>query len=223
MKILRYCYWRLRAPQARIAYSAIVSRDSQLGAGVTVAPGAILAGSRVGPHSYLGRDAYLELASTGPFCSIGPRAMVGLSSHPTNFVSTYPGFIDTVARAVTRFGGTATFDELRPVEIGADVWIGAGAIVLGGVKIGTGAIVAAGAVVRADVAPYCVVGGIPAKPINWRFPEELRARLLASAWWTLPEPVLRQHVRLMTHPAAFVAKIEELRRGAPPLAEPAAR
>ncbi|HEX3729293.1 MAG TPA: DapH/DapD/GlmU-related protein, partial [Opitutaceae bacterium] len=156
MKILRYCYWRLRAPRTRVAYGAIVSRDSQLGVGVTVAPGTILAGSRIGPYSYLGFGAYLELASTGPFCSIAPRAMVGLSSHPINFVSTYPGFIDTVAHTATRFGGTETFDELRPVEIGADVWIGAGAIVLGGVKIGTGAIVAAGAVVRADVAPYSI-------------------------------------------------------------------
>jgi acetyltransferase-like isoleucine patch superfamily enzyme len=188
-----------------------------------VAAGAILAGARIGPHSYLGRDAYLELASTGPFCSIGPRAMVGLSSHPIDFVSTYPGFIATVAPCITQFGGTATFEELRPVEVGADVWIGAGAIVLGGVKIGTGAIVAAGAVVRADVAPYSIVGGVPAKPIKWRFPEGLRARLLASAWWTLPETVLRQHVGLMTQPAAFVDKIEELRHGAPAAAEPPAR
>jgi len=221
LKILRYCYWRLRAPRARVAYGAIVSRDSQLGAGVTVAFGTILAGSRIGAHSYLGRDAYCELASTGPFCSIGPRAMVGLSSHPTHFVSSYPGFFHTVALTVTRFGGTETFEELRPVEIGADVWIGAGAIVLGGVKIGTGAIVAAGAVVRADVAPYCIVGGIPAKPIKWRFPEGLRARLLASAWWTLPEAVLRQHVGLMTDPAAFAAKVEELRHGVSEMIHPA--
>lgn len=51
----------------------------------------------------------------------------------------------------------------RPITLGADVWIGAGAIVLGGVTIGDGAIVAAGAVVTRDVAPGAKVAGVPAR------------------------------------------------------------
>ncbi len=39
-------------------------------------------------------------------------------------------------------------------------------IVLQGIKIGEGAIVAAGAVVTKDVAPYTIVGGVPAKKIG---------------------------------------------------------
>lgn len=50
-----------------------------------------------------------------------------------------------------------------PITLGADVWIGAGAIVLGGVTIGDGAIVAAGAVVTRDVAPGAKVAGVPAR------------------------------------------------------------
>ena len=54
------------------------------------------------------------------------------------------------------------------VVIGDDVWIGANAVVLCGVTIGAGAVVAAGAVVNRDVAPYAIVGGVPAKPIGSR-------------------------------------------------------
>ena len=56
--------------------------------------------------------------------------------------------------------------EDAPIVIDDDVWIGAGAIVLPGVTIGRGAIVAAGAVVTSTVAPFLVVGGVPAKEIG---------------------------------------------------------
>jgi maltose O-acetyltransferase len=55
-----------------------------------------------------------------------------------------------------------------PVKIGDRVFIGAGAIVLPGVRIGEGAAVAAGAVVTKDVEPFTVVGGVPAKCIGSR-------------------------------------------------------
>lgn len=55
-----------------------------------------------------------------------------------------------------------------PIRIGDDVWIGHGAAILKGVTIGQGAIVAAGAVVNRDVAPYDIVGGVPARVIGNR-------------------------------------------------------
>lgn len=50
-----------------------------------------------------------------------------------------------------------------PVEIADNVWIGDKVTVLSNVKIGKGAIVAANSVVTKDVAPFTLVGGIPAK------------------------------------------------------------
>jgi galactoside O-acetyltransferase len=64
--------------------------------------------------------------------------------------------------ALPRWGVT----EDAPIVIEDDVWIGAGAIVLPGVTIGRGAVVAAGAVVTADVPPFTVTGGVPAKTIK---------------------------------------------------------
>ena len=54
----------------------------------------------------------------------------------------------------------------RPVEIGANVWIGGGAILLGGIRIADGAIVGAGAVATGDVAPGTTVAGNPARAIG---------------------------------------------------------
>lgn len=58
--------------------------------------------------------------------------------------------------------------SISPITIEDDVWIGVNAVILQGVHIGTGAIVAAGAVVRSKVAPYEVVGGVPARIIKNR-------------------------------------------------------
>ncbi len=56
----------------------------------------------------------------------------------------------------------------KPIHVGDDVWIGAGAIVLPGSSVGKGAVVAAGAVVTGEVGPYTVVGGVPAVKIKER-------------------------------------------------------
>ena len=53
-----------------------------------------------------------------------------------------------------------------PIYIGKNVWIGASAVVLPGVRIGDGASVAAGAVVTKDVPPNTVVGGVPARQLK---------------------------------------------------------
>jgi acetyltransferase-like isoleucine patch superfamily enzyme len=58
--------------------------------------------------------------------------------------------------------------ELQPIVIEDDVWIGSHVAILKGVRLGHGCIVAAGAVVTADVPPFTVVGGVPARPIAMR-------------------------------------------------------
>jgi acetyltransferase-like isoleucine patch superfamily enzyme len=77
-----------------------------------------------------------------------------------------------------------------PVRIGDDVWIGGNAVVTPGVTIGTGSVVGAGAVVTADVPPYTIVGGVPARVIGHRPQAAVREsascsmrRCWSSSWW----------------------------------------
>jgi acetyltransferase-like isoleucine patch superfamily enzyme len=56
-------------------------------------------------------------------------------------------------------------DEVRPVTIGDNVWIGSHAMIFPGVTIGEGSVVSAGSIVTADVPPYTVVAGNPARRI----------------------------------------------------------
>lgn len=113
-------------------------------------------GYRVGCDVYIADGLMIveELAerdnlAIGDRVSIGPRVTLVTSSHP-NRSRIAP--VAPVARG--------------PVTIEADAWIGAGAIILPGVRIGRGAVVGAGSVVTRDIAPLAVVGGQPARPIR---------------------------------------------------------
>ena len=56
--------------------------------------------------------------------------------------------------------------EPSPIILEDNVWIATRCTVLKGVRIGEGAVVAAGSVVTKDVAPYTMVGGVPARFIK---------------------------------------------------------
>lgn len=68
--------------------------------------------------------------------------------------------------------------RVAPVVLEDDVWLGRLASVLPGVTVGRGAVIASGAVVTADVAPFTLVGGVPARPLRdlTPFPEGVHRR-----------------------------------------------
>ena len=106
--------------------------------------------SNIGPYSYIGCSGFIEI---GRNVMMGPR--VNLMSENHAFTRTD---IPMKEQGVTR-----SF-----IRIEDDVWIGVNATILAGVTVGRGAIIAAGAVVTKDVAPFTVVGGVPAKLIKER-------------------------------------------------------
>lgn len=54
------------------------------------------------------------------------------------------------------------------INIGDDVWIGAGVIILKGVEVGNGAVIGAGSVVTKDIPEFAICVGNPAKVIKFR-------------------------------------------------------
>ncbi len=96
------------------------------------------------------------------------------------------------------------------IHVGHDTWITRGVVVMSGVTIGTGAVVATRSVVTKDVAPYAIVGGIPAKQIGQRFSDEQIAALLRIAWWDWPIETIKARVDELCSPDvdAFIARYD---------------
>jgi acetyltransferase-like isoleucine patch superfamily enzyme len=127
-----------------------------------------------------------------------------------HYASTYPGFYSSQAGGAHFFGNSTDFAEHLPVKIEADVWIGTGAMILGGVSIGIGSVIAAGAIVSKPVPDYAIVGGVPAKIIRFRFDQDLRAELKSSRWWELGIEELNSLARFITAPQQFAAEAARL-------------
>lgn len=111
--------------------------------------------------------------------------------HRTDWVSQYPirGMLDMPG--AYEDGSVIGRGD---IHIGGDAWLAQGAVVMSGLTIGPGAVVAARAVVTRDVAPYAIVGGVPAKRIGRRFSDEQVAALLRIAWWEWPTQTVRERV-----------------------------
>ncbi|WP_080056016.1 CatB-related O-acetyltransferase [Spirosoma aerolatum] len=208
-RFVRYVYLNYKYPKAQIAFSATVSLDSVLANGVKILPGSMVGDCKIDRHTYVGNNCQFSRTQIGAFTSIGPEVICGLGSHPVDFVSTYPGFYSSESSGANWFGSVHAFADKPTVQIGSDVWIGARAIILGGVKIGHGAIIAAGAVVTKDVPAYSIVGGVPGKVIRYRFEPTLLNKLLDSNWWNMPDDKLRTLAKYVAEPSVFVEKLAE--------------
>ena len=125
----------------------------------------------------------------GKFCSIacGAKFLFNSANHRLQSLSTYPFPIFFEEWKLRREQVTKAWDNKGDIVIGNDVWIGYEAIILAGVTIGDGAIIGTRAVVTKDVPPYTIVGGVPARLIRTRFPEDIVAALQELQWWNWPE------------------------------------
>jgi maltose O-acetyltransferase len=144
-------------------------------AGMTIGPGSSIhtglrlydpRGIRIGKDTIIGEGCVLDGRAPlhiGDHVDIASQVMIYCSEHDVHdesFVATRAG-----------------------VSIADYVFIGPRAIILPGVTIGKGAVIAAGAVVTKDVAPFTIVGGVPAKVMGERKIKDPRYKLGRAAWF----------------------------------------
>jgi len=170
-------------------------RSSKFGKWTYVDERARVTESFMDDYSYILRDSEMIYTQVGKFCSIAPLARINATNHPmwrpsiNNFTYRSQQY-DLVDNDQDFFN----WRRSQPVEIGHDVWVGQGVIILPGIKIGTGSILAASAVVTQDVPPYTIVGGIPAKIIGRRFPKEIEEALLRIEWWNWDHDTIKERM-----------------------------
>jgi maltose O-acetyltransferase len=115
-----------------------------------------LCGFVIGEDVYIADDLIIveELAERGNI-TIGNR--VSIAPRVTLVTSSHPNQSRTRAFAPVSQG---------PIVIEDDAWLGAGCVILPGVRIGRGAVVGANSVVGHDVPPLHVVAGQPARTVR---------------------------------------------------------
>ncbi len=193
-----FSFQRLKAQfkNKSLSLLAFYDRDSRVSYKSRIQRFVVIRDSSVGEYSYIGHHSNLYRATIGKFCSIASHVHIGMSHHPTNFISTSPLFFSVINGTGFKWIDQNVYDDKpEPAIIGNDVWIGINVTIMGGVRIGNGAIIAAHAVVTKSVPPYAIVGGIPAKIIKYRFEADIIDKLEKTSWWDLPDAVLKKNIK----------------------------
>jgi acetyltransferase-like isoleucine patch superfamily enzyme len=170
-----------------------------------------LGGALVGPATYAGKNTLVQTYTArdqvelGGYCSIADEVRIVLPGG--RLFDDEGNEVHVAERGNHRADGASSFpigilvpDVPYPqppkgltgerLVLGDDVWLGYGAMILGGVTVGTGSIVGARAVVVDDVPPYSVVAGVPARVLRKRFEDDVAARLMRVGWWDWPQPIV---------------------------------
>jgi phosphonate metabolism protein (transferase hexapeptide repeat family) len=181
------------SPDTPFIHAGVQLVNSTFGRYCEVGESARVINSTFEDYAYCDRMADIANTTVGRFSNIAAMTRIGPTDHPYShaaqhhflYRSSYywddaqddPSFF--VARAARR------------TTLGADCWIGHGAVIKPDITVGIGAIVASAAVVTKDIAPFMMVAGCPAKPLRARFSPAIIERLLALAWWDWDHQRLR--------------------------------
>ena len=186
------------------------AQNCTFGRYVEVGDHCVLEETAVGDYTYCFGCNDVIYAALGRFNSIATGVRINPVQHPAKFRAAAHHF----TYRCSHYGlgpdddGLIAWRRQSRVTTGNDVWLGHNAVIMGGVTIGDGAVVGAGAVVTHDVAPYEIVGGVPARHIGWRYPPELIAALEGIGWWDWSHETLGERLRDFDDVEAFCAKYD---------------
>lgn len=127
----------------------------------------------------------------GKFCSIAEGVIMDSGfGHDTHCVSTYP---------FHTFGnGIRSNIVIRgDINIGHDVWLCEGCVIMSNVTIGHGAVIGMRAIVSKDVNPYEVIVGAPQKVLRKRFTDEQIEALLKISWWDWDMEKIKENAHML--------------------------
>lgn len=147
-----------------------------------------------------------NVLSIGKFCSIGAGQTIVPNDHRMDWVTTSPiASLKEFSFTDKNYMEDYCSAESRKITIGNDVWIGANCIIFEGVNISDGAVIAAGSIVRKDVPPYAVIGGVD-RLLKYRFRKDIIEKLLAIQWWNWDDDKIKENIVLMQDAEKFVKK-----------------
>jgi phosphonate metabolism protein (transferase hexapeptide repeat family) len=198
--------------EAPMIHATALASRSRMGAWTVLGPYSRLVDSDFQDYAYTDRNCDIFNADVGKFCNIASDVRINPPNHPMWRPSQHHFTYRSRSHDLGAGDDAEIFAWRRKhrVAIGADVWIGHGAILMPGVGVGTGAVIGAGAVVTHDVAAYTIVVGAPAQFLRRRFDAAIEGALLRIAWWDWPKArlaaALADFRRLSA--ADFVAKYD---------------
>ena len=192
-------------------YGMIRGQFGSVGTNVSVGDGVIIG---FGDNIHIGNNVSVNYRCMLIDCNsivigsdvlIAPGVQMNTASHPTRLGERLTADWDPAS------GEYRWRTFARPIVIGDGCWIGANATILGGVTIGDGAVVAAGAVVTKDVAPYTVVGGVPARPLSvpacrYVLPAEWHRQACVQLTWPHEDTDWRPYLDDITETFVQIAK-----------------
>ena len=192
----------------------VIVRESELGDNTVVGDDSFITNSIIGENTVVERRNMVFNSVVGAYCSIGVNGMIryatigkycsvawncsigGTEHHIHRLTTSFFPFDKTYGIVNDNKIEDLELAYAKPVEIGNDVWIAAGAQVLRGVKVGDGAVLGGGTIVTKDVPPYEIWAGVPGKKIGQRFSDEIIADLMDIEWWNLPVEVIKENIDL---------------------------
>lgn len=181
------------SPDGAVIHPTAQVVTSQFEAWTEVGEGSRITNSTFEAYAYCDRYADIANTTVGRFSNIAAMTRIGPSDHPFSHAAQHHFLYRSSYYWEDAEDDPAFFTAraARRTSLGADCWIGHGAIIKPEVSVGIGAIVASGAVVTKDVPSFMIVAGCPATPLRPRFDPLTIDRLLALAWWDWDHARLR--------------------------------